>query len=77
AYRSEVRSHFREMIPFAIIGLIGGAAGALLLIWIGDGGVRPLVPWLLLLATLLFALSSQIRNFVEPWSRGQHAGARI
>ncbi|MBQ8103553.1 MULTISPECIES: sulfite exporter TauE/SafE family protein [unclassified Afipia] len=77
AYRSEVRSHFREMIPFAIIGLIGGAAGALLLIWIGDGGFRPLVPWLLLLATLLFALSSQIRNFVEPWSRGQHAGARI
>lgn len=77
AYRSEVRSYFREMIPFAIIGLIGGGAGALLLIWIGDGGFRPLVPWLLLLATLLFAFSNQIRTFVEPWSRGQHAGARI
>ena len=77
AYRSEVRTYYREMIPFAIIGLIGGAAGALLLIGLGDSGFRPLVPWLLLVATLLFAFSNQIRAFVEPWSRGQHAGARI
>ena len=47
AYRDEVRQHYREMIPFAIIGLIGGVIGALLLIWLGDGGFRPLVPWLL------------------------------
>lgn len=76
-YRSEVRNHFREMIPFAIMALIGGGIGALLLIWIGDSGFRPLVPWLLLLATLLFAFSGQIRTFVEPWSRGQNAGARL
>ncbi len=28
AYRKEVRAHFGEMIPFAIIGLIGGGVGA-------------------------------------------------
>lgn len=77
AYRSEVRTYYRDMIPFAIIGLIGGGVGALLLIAIGDSGFRPLVPWLLLLATLLFAFGKQIRVFVEPWSGGQKAGARI
>lgn len=77
AYRSEVRAHFREMIPFAIIGLIGGGVGALLLIWLGDGGFRPLVPWLLLVATLMFAFSRQIRLFVTRWSEGQHTIARL
>ena len=69
AYRSEVRSHFREMMPFAIIGLIGGGVGALLLIWLGDGGFRPLVPWLLLAATMIFGFSNRIRAFVTPFSR--------
>lgn len=77
AYRSEVRKYYRDMIPFAIIGLVGGTVGALLLIWIGDGGFRPLVPWLLLVATLLFAFSDRIRAFTEPFSRGEHAGARL
>ena len=77
AYRDEVRSHFRDMIPFAIIGLIGGGIGALLLIWLGDGGFRPMVPWLLLVATLLFAFSTQIRAFVAPWSQGQHTTAKF
>jgi uncharacterized membrane protein YfcA len=77
AYRGEVRTYFREMIPFSIIGLIGGGIGALLLIWLGDGGFRPLVPWLLLVATLLFAFSTNIRRFTEPWSKGSHPGARV
>jgi uncharacterized membrane protein YfcA len=76
AYRSEVRTYFREMLPFAIIGLIGGGIGALLLIWLGDGGFRPLVPWLLV-ATLMFAFSSQIRAFAAPFSQGQHTTAKL
>lgn len=75
-YRAEIRAHFREMIPFAIFALIGGGLGALLLIWLGDGGFRPLVPWLLLVATLMFAFSAQIRQLVAPWSQGQHTVAR-
>lgn len=77
AYRSEVRAHYREMMPFAIIGLIGGAVGAWLLIWLGDAGFRPLVPWLLLIATLLFAFSGHVRAIVAPWSQGQHAVAKL
>jgi uncharacterized membrane protein YfcA len=77
AYRSEVRAHWREFIPFAIIGLWGGALGAWLLIWLGDVGFRPLVPWLLLASTLMFAFSDQIRGLVEPWSRGAAEGTRF
>ena len=77
AYRSEVRTYYREMVPFAIIGLFGGVIGALLLIWLGDKGFRPLVPWLLLVATLIFACSDRIREFTEPWAQGQHSGAKI
>ncbi|MBN9584924.1 MAG: hypothetical protein BGN84_18885 [Afipia sp. 62-7] len=77
AYRSEVRTYFRDMIPFSIIGLIGGGVGAVLLIWLGDKGFRPLVPWLLLLATLLFAFSAQLRAFVAPFSQGSHGGAKV
>ena len=76
AYRAEVRLHWREFVPFAIIGLVGGAIGAWLLIWLGDLGFRPLVPWLLLMATLMFAFSDEIRAFVEPWSRHAESGAR-
>jgi len=67
-YRSEVREHFRDMILFSLIGAVGGALGALGLIWVGDEGFRPLVPWLLLVATLLFAFSAQIRALIAPWA---------
>ncbi len=67
-YRSEVREHFRDVIAFSVIGVIGGAVGAFALIWMGDAGFRPLVPWLLLAATLLFAFSAQIRAATASWS---------
>lgn len=78
AYRDEVRRNTRSFIPFAVVGVIGGALGALLLIWIGDAGFRPLVPWLLLMATLLFAFSERIRIFAESRaSPGRKAGTHI
>lgn len=69
AYWDETRTRWRAMVPFAIIGIVGGLAGAWLLISIGDEGFRPTVPYLLGGATLLFALSGTIRRFVM-----RHAG---
>ncbi|MGB3866773.1 MAG: sulfite exporter TauE/SafE family protein [Xanthobacteraceae bacterium] len=77
AYRSEVRNHFRAMLPYTLIGLCGGAVGALLLIWLGDGGFRPLVPWLLLSATLMFAFSDRIRELTRPSAQGQGGASRL
>ena len=71
AYRAELRTLFPRMLPIAIIGLLGGAIGAWLLVLIGDGGFRPLVPWLLLTATLLFAFSDRIRAATRPLPQGR------
>jgi uncharacterized protein len=76
-YREEVRKNFREMIPFLIFGIAGGAIGALLLIFIGDEGFRPTVPWLLLLATVLFALSGHINRAIAPFAAKGGAGVKI
>jgi len=77
AYRSEVRAHLTRMLPFVVIGLFGGGVGALLLIWLGDQGFRPLVPWLLLSATLLFAFSDRIRAWTKPLSQGKSGSSRV
>jgi len=65
AYRHESAKYWRAILPFAVIGVVGGVGGALLLIALGDARFRPLVPWLLAGATMLFALSAQIRGLVE------------
>ena len=65
AYREETAARWRQLVPTAVISVIGGLAGGALLIAIGDARFRPMVPWLLGSATLLFALSGQIRSFVQ------------
>lgn len=41
--------------PFITLGLLGGAFGAWLVLWLGDARFRAAVPWLLLIATVMFA----------------------
>lgn len=65
-YRHEIRAHWREMLPFMGIGFVGAAAGTMILVTIGDEGFRPTVPWLLLFATVLFALSQRINQAIAP-----------
>ena len=77
AYRREIIARARHMMSYAIISIIGGLVGALLLIGIGDEGFRPTVPWLLLMATLLFAGSDKIREAAAPWAETQAKGASL
>jgi uncharacterized membrane protein YfcA len=71
AYRNEIAAQGRSLIPVAILSIIGGAVGGALLIAMGDERFRPLVPWLLGVATLLFALSGRISALVKMMS-GHH-----
>ena len=57
AARSSLRPLGRYLLPLLLTGLLGGLLGGLLLLAGGDAVFRPLIPWLLLLATLLFAAS--------------------
>ncbi len=76
-YRAELRKYFREMLPFLVLGAIGAAVGAWLLIAIGDEGFRPTVPWLLLVATVLFALSTRINRLIAPFAASSTVAARF
>ena len=66
-YRDEVRKYAREIGPIVAISLAGAALGAWLLIAIGDEGFRPTVPWLLLFATVLFAVAPRLNRIVAPF----------
>ena len=76
-YRDEVRRYARELLPIVVISLVGAAFGAWLLISIGDEGFRPTVPWLLLFATVLFALAPRINGIIAPLAKSGGVAWRI
>ena len=55
----------RWAVLLAILSVIGGLLGGLLLLAISNQTFMRLVPWLLLLATSLFALSAQVSRIIR------------
>lgn len=60
----------RYLWPLVLAGLIGGTIGGLLLLLGGDDVFRTLIPWLLLVATLLFAISPWLGRLVASRRSG-------
>ena len=82
AYRKQLGIPRRVMIPLIVTSVIGGVAGAFLLIKTPAHTFLRVLPWLLLGATLLFAfgkhLTSRIRAGIShESSNGAIAGAAI
>jgi len=73
AYRSEIRANLRHFASLCLVSAIGGGLGALLLLQLENATFRPLVPWLLLAATLLFAAGPVITKLAR---RGGDWGTR-
>lgn len=73
ALRSNLRSlHWRHYLrPLLLAATSGGLLGGLLLLLISDDVFYQLIPWLLLLATLLFTTSRQIADRLQRWSQRQ------
>ena len=65
AYWDDVRSHVRVAIPMAIAGLLGGTIGAIVLLNTPQMTFLHLVPWLLLIAAVIFALSGPVSRWLE------------
>ncbi len=64
-YRRELR-HFSHTVKGSIaIAMVGGMAGALLLAYMGNRAFSMLIPFLILFATLLFALGKGINRWVD------------
>ncbi len=64
AYREDIRKNFRLAWPLAIAGLIGGTSGATLLLRTPQMTFLHLVPWLLLGAATIFALSGPVSRWL-------------
>jgi uncharacterized membrane protein YfcA len=65
AYRDDIRKNRRLAIPMGIAGFIGGTAGAVVLLNTPQMTFLHLVPWLLLVAAVIFALSGPVSRWLE------------
>lgn len=53
-YRKELVVDYKKLLPLLLVCIIGGAAGSLALLHTSEVIFKQLVPWLLLVATLIF-----------------------
>jgi uncharacterized membrane protein YfcA len=67
------RSSVLAVSALLILGSLGGVAGALLLLLTTDQAFRALIPWLLLLATVLFAFGPRLNQWLA--ARAAHRDA--
>jgi hypothetical protein len=65
AYREDIRKNLRLVWPMALAGLLGGTAGALVLLNTPQMTFLHLVPWLLLTAATIFALSGPVSRWLN------------
>lgn len=64
AYRHEAMRHKKWALILMGVSLVGGITGGLLLLATSNAAFSILIPWLLLVATLLFAFSGQVQRIV-------------
>jgi len=79
AYRAQLGGQRRALVTLLVTSIIGGLAGALLLLRTPDATFKALLPWLLLVATLIFIfgrhLTSALRRMVHlDINQPQHLG---
>jgi uncharacterized protein len=65
AYREGVLKHLRIAIPMGIASVAGGTVGALLLLRTPQDIFLHMVPWLLLVAAVIFTFSGRVTRWLE------------
>ena len=75
AYRDDIRRNMRLALPMGLAGLLGGTAGALVLLHTPQMTFLRMVPWLLLVAATIFAASGPVSRWVER-RKGTIAGSQ-
>lgn len=76
AYRKELARHRGNLVRLCATALAGGLCGALLLLAISNAAFARLIPWLLLIATLLFAFSGPIGRHLASMRNPMRAPRR-
>src|SRR5271165_596629 len=65
AYRNRLNLPRRILLPLFLMSLVGGLAGALLLIKTPAHTFLRLIPWLMLLATLMFTFGKHLTSHIS------------
>ncbi len=65
AYRQDIRKNLHLALPMGLAGLLGGTAGAVVLLSTPQMTFLHMVPWLLLSAATIFALSGPVARWLE------------
>ena len=64
-FRGDVAGDRDELLWMALPSLVGGALGALLVLWVGNRTFARVVPWLIYGATLLFVAQAPLRRWLD------------
>lgn len=75
AYWPDVRENLRSALLMGLAGLLGGTAGAVVLLNTPQRTFMRLVPWLLLFAASTFAVSGPVTRALERLKLKRHARA--
>jgi uncharacterized membrane protein YfcA len=71
AYFEDLKHNLRLIWPLGTAALIGGCTGGIVLLHTGQATFLHLVPWLLLVAATLFAVSGPISRWLNRRARGK------
>jgi len=74
AYRDDIRKNLRLALPMGLAGLLGGTAGAIVLLNTPQTTFLHLVPWLLLVAATIFALSEPVSRWLTRFNEARRKG---
>jgi len=71
--RRDLAGQRGRMLRILPVSIVGGAAGALLLLHTGEAAFDAIVPWLILLAALLLAVQGRLRAWLPGRVHAAHA----
>jgi len=74
AYRDNIRKNRRLAWPMGLAGLLGGTAGAIVLLNTPQLTFLHMVPWLLLVAALIFAATGPVSRWLARMKQGSTGG---
>jgi uncharacterized protein len=77
AYREDIRKNLRLAVPMGLAGLLGGTAGAVVLLHTPQTTFLHLVPWLLLVAAIIFALTGPVSRWLARRNQGAARPVRL
>ncbi|WP_196502101.1 sulfite exporter TauE/SafE family protein [Aestuariivirga litoralis] len=64
-YAKELKEVRQNLVLRLVIAVVGGVAGSLLFLHLGEANFHRAIPWLLVFATLSFALGPTIKTWLE------------